>query len=87
MSQNERYEAGVKKKFHLQMIAQRLGWSEGSRELRYAFRCSLHGQPQQRGIHLGSPRAPAPGTSFPSNGSSSWESRTRGAPSLLHLLR
>ncbi|XP_045434955.1 peroxisomal acyl-coenzyme A oxidase 2 [Pipistrellus kuhlii] len=38
MSQNEHYEAGVKKKFHLQMLARRLGWSEGSRELRYAFR-------------------------------------------------
>ncbi|XP_005868481.1 PREDICTED: peroxisomal acyl-coenzyme A oxidase 2 [Myotis brandtii] len=38
MSQNERYEAGVKKKFHLHMIAQRLGWSEQSREFRYAFR-------------------------------------------------
>ncbi|KAM5314019.1 peroxisomal acyl-coenzyme A oxidase 2 isoform 1-T2 [Glossophaga mutica] len=38
MNQYERYEAAIKKKFHIQMIAQRLGWLEESRELRYAFR-------------------------------------------------
>eukprot|EP00069_Balaena_mysticetus_P007714 bmy_19372T0 len=36
MTQNERYEAAIKKKFHIQMLAQRLGWSEDSRELYYA---------------------------------------------------
>lgn len=60
MTQNEHYEAGVKKKFHLQMLAQRLGWPEDSQELRYAYRYSLQGQPHQRGIHLGSPTAPSP---------------------------
>lgn len=49
MTQYECYEAALKKKFHIQMIAQRLGWLEDSRELRYAYRCSL-----------GSPRAPQP---------------------------
>ncbi|KAF6098419.1 acyl-CoA oxidase 2 [Phyllostomus discolor] len=38
MNHYERYEAAVKKKFHIQMIAQRLGWLEESRELAYAFR-------------------------------------------------
>ncbi|XP_055270172.1 peroxisomal acyl-coenzyme A oxidase 2 isoform X3 [Moschus berezovskii] len=38
MTQNERYEAAVKKTFHILMLAQRLGWSEGSRELQYASR-------------------------------------------------
>ncbi|XP_054451392.1 peroxisomal acyl-coenzyme A oxidase 2 [Pteronotus mesoamericanus] len=38
MTQNERYEAAVKKKFHIEMIAQRLGWLEDSRELHYAYR-------------------------------------------------
>ncbi|XP_066899890.1 peroxisomal acyl-coenzyme A oxidase 2 isoform X2 [Kogia breviceps] len=42
MTQNERYEAAIKKKFHIQMLAQRLGWSEDSRELHYAIR-SLSG--------------------------------------------
>ncbi|XP_059965478.1 peroxisomal acyl-coenzyme A oxidase 2 isoform X2 [Mesoplodon densirostris] len=42
MTQNERYEAAIKKKFHIQMLAQRLGWSEDSRELHYANR-SLSG--------------------------------------------
>ncbi|XP_073667387.1 peroxisomal acyl-coenzyme A oxidase 2 isoform X3 [Tursiops truncatus] len=42
MTQNERYEAAIKKKFHVQMLAQRLGWSEDSRELYYANR-SLSG--------------------------------------------
>ncbi|XP_059796042.1 peroxisomal acyl-coenzyme A oxidase 2 isoform X2 [Balaenoptera ricei] len=42
MTQNERYEAAIKKKFHIQMLAQRLGWSEDSRELYYANR-SLSG--------------------------------------------
>lgn len=41
MNQYERYEAAVKRKFHIQMTAQRLGWLEDSRELHYAFRCSL----------------------------------------------
>ncbi|KAB1264350.1 Peroxisomal acyl-coenzyme A oxidase 2 [Camelus dromedarius] len=31
MTQNEHYEAALKKKFHIQMLAQRLGWSEDSR--------------------------------------------------------
>ncbi|XP_066207081.1 peroxisomal acyl-coenzyme A oxidase 2 isoform X2 [Saccopteryx leptura] len=38
MTQNERYEAAVKKKFHIQMIAQRLGWLEDSLELQYTYR-------------------------------------------------
>ncbi|MXQ83129.1 hypothetical protein E5288_WYG018867 [Bos mutus] len=38
MTQNERYEAAIKKKFHILMLAQRLGWSEGSSELQYASR-------------------------------------------------
>ncbi|XP_071078371.1 peroxisomal acyl-coenzyme A oxidase 2 isoform X2 [Desmodus rotundus] len=38
MTQYECYEAALKKKFHIQMIAQRLGWLEDSRELRYAYR-------------------------------------------------
>ncbi|XP_028374264.1 peroxisomal acyl-coenzyme A oxidase 2 [Phyllostomus discolor] len=38
MNHYERYEAAVKKKFHIQMIAQHLGWLEESRELAYAFR-------------------------------------------------
>ncbi|XP_006041428.2 peroxisomal acyl-coenzyme A oxidase 2 isoform X1 [Bubalus bubalis] len=38
MTQNERYEAAVKKKFHILMLAERLGWSEGSHELQYASR-------------------------------------------------
>uniref|UniRef100_A0A8C3YVF9 Acyl-coenzyme A oxidase n=1 Tax=Catagonus wagneri TaxID=51154 RepID=A0A8C3YVF9_9CETA len=38
MTQNERYEAAFKKTFHIQMLAQRLGWSQDSRELRYAQR-------------------------------------------------
>ncbi|KAB1264348.1 Peroxisomal acyl-coenzyme A oxidase 2 [Camelus dromedarius] len=42
MTQNEHYEAALKKKFHIQMLAQRLGWSEDSRELGYAYR-SLSG--------------------------------------------
>lgn len=60
MTQNERYEAAIKKKFHIQMLAQRLGWSEDSHELYYANRCSHPGQPHQRGIHLGPPRKPSP---------------------------
>ena len=54
MTQYECYEAALKKKFHIQMIAQRLGWLEDSRELRYAYRCSL-----------GSPRAPSPMSYLP----------------------
>ncbi|XP_072641728.1 peroxisomal acyl-coenzyme A oxidase 2 isoform X1 [Canis lupus baileyi] len=38
MTQNERYEAAVKRKFHLQTIAKRQGWSEGSPELYYSYR-------------------------------------------------
>ncbi|XP_008574778.1 PREDICTED: peroxisomal acyl-coenzyme A oxidase 2 [Galeopterus variegatus] len=38
MTQNERYEAAMRKRFHIQMIAQRLGWLEGGRELLYAYR-------------------------------------------------
>ncbi|KAK2505462.1 hypothetical protein MC885_017698 [Smutsia gigantea] len=37
MTQNEQYEAAVRKRFHIQMIAQRLGWTEDSLELRYAY--------------------------------------------------
>lgn len=54
MTQNERYVAAVQKKFHLQITAKRLGWSENSPEFYYAYRYSLPGQPHQRGIHLGS---------------------------------
>ena len=60
MTQNERYEAAVKRKFHILMLAQRLGWSDGSRELQYASRCSLPGCPHHRQIHLGSPRKHTP---------------------------
>lgn len=45
MSQNERYEASVQKRFHFQTLAQRLGWLENSCELYYVNRCSLPGQP------------------------------------------
>nr|KAF6473068.1 acyl-CoA oxidase 2 [Rousettus aegyptiacus] len=38
MSQNERYEASVQKRFHVQMLAQRLGWLENSCELQFAYR-------------------------------------------------
>nr|XP_017512265.2 peroxisomal acyl-coenzyme A oxidase 2 isoform X2 [Manis javanica] len=38
MTQNEHYEAAVRKTFHIQMIAQRLGWAKDSLELRYAYR-------------------------------------------------
>nr|XP_003409873.1 peroxisomal acyl-coenzyme A oxidase 2 [Loxodonta africana] len=38
MSQNERYENAIRKKVHLQMIAQHLGWSEEGPELAYANR-------------------------------------------------
>ncbi|XP_049632143.1 peroxisomal acyl-coenzyme A oxidase 2 isoform X2 [Suncus etruscus] len=37
MTQNERYEAAVKKSCIVQMLAQKLGWSEGL-ELKYAYR-------------------------------------------------
>lgn len=60
MTQNERYEAAVKRKFHLQTIAKRQGWSEDSPELYYSYRYSLPGQPHQRGVHLGSPGKPEP---------------------------
>lgn len=53
MTQNEHYEAAVRKTFHIQMIAQRLGWAKDSLELRYAYRCSLPRQPPQREVHLG----------------------------------
>lgn len=65
MSQNERYEASIQKKFHIQKIAERLGWLEDSPELHYASRCSFPGQPHQRGIHLGYPRTPSPMNYFP----------------------
>ncbi|XP_053525552.1 peroxisomal acyl-coenzyme A oxidase 2 isoform X2 [Artibeus jamaicensis] len=38
MNRYERYEAAVKRTFHIQMIVQRLGWLEQSRELHYAIR-------------------------------------------------
>ncbi|KAM7063601.1 peroxisomal acyl-coenzyme A oxidase 2 isoform 1-T4 [Molossus nigricans] len=38
MTQNEHYEAGVKKQFYLRMLAQQLGWLEDSQELLYAYR-------------------------------------------------
>lgn len=65
MSQNERYEASIQKKFHIQKIAERLGWLEDSPELHYASRCLFPGQPHQRGSHLGSPRTPSPMSYFP----------------------
>ncbi|OBS68328.1 hypothetical protein A6R68_03136 [Neotoma lepida] len=50
MTQNEQYEAAVQKRFHLEMLARRLGWSEGSPEHNYAERAlsgyanlNLHG--------------------------------------------
>lgn len=57
MTQNERYEAAFKKTFYIQMLAQRLGWSQDSHELHYAQRFSHPGKPCQRGLHLGSPRS------------------------------
>ncbi|XP_008701385.2 peroxisomal acyl-coenzyme A oxidase 2 [Ursus maritimus] len=38
MTQNEHYVAAVRKTFHLQKIAKRLGWSENSPEFYYAYR-------------------------------------------------
>ncbi|XP_008258697.1 peroxisomal acyl-coenzyme A oxidase 2 isoform X1 [Oryctolagus cuniculus] len=38
MSQNELYEAATRKRYHLQKIAQRMGWTEEGRELEYAHR-------------------------------------------------
>ncbi|XP_023475946.1 peroxisomal acyl-coenzyme A oxidase 2 isoform X1 [Equus caballus] len=38
LTQSECYEAAVEKKFHLQMLAQRQGWAEDSREAYYAYR-------------------------------------------------
>ncbi|KAM9592711.1 LOW QUALITY PROTEIN: peroxisomal acyl-coenzyme A oxidase 2 [Trichechus inunguis] len=38
MSQNEQYENAIRKKVHLLMVAQHLGWSEEGPELAYAFR-------------------------------------------------
>lgn len=58
MTQNEHYVAAVRKTFHLQKIAKRLGWSENSPEFYYAYRYSFSGQPHQRGVHLGSPGEP-----------------------------
>lgn len=49
MTQNERYEAAFKKTFYIQMLAQRLGWSQDSHELHYAQR-SLSGD-LALGIH------------------------------------
>ena len=65
MTQYECYEAALKKKFHIQMIAQRLGWLEDSRELRYAYRCSLQGQPRQTGVHWDHPEPPSPMSYLP----------------------
>nr|KAF6419820.1 acyl-CoA oxidase 2 [Molossus molossus] len=41
MTQNEHYEAGIKKQFYLRMLAQQLGWLEDSQELLYAYRTIL----------------------------------------------
>ncbi|XP_029774619.1 peroxisomal acyl-coenzyme A oxidase 2 isoform X2 [Suricata suricatta] len=38
MTQNECYEAAVRRKFHVQIIAKRLGWLDNSPELYYAYR-------------------------------------------------
>ncbi|KAL0600964.1 Peroxisomal acyl-coenzyme A oxidase 2 [Plecturocebus cupreus] len=38
MTQNERYKAAMRRTFHTQLIARRLGWLEDSRELGYAYR-------------------------------------------------
>nr|XP_054360633.1 peroxisomal acyl-coenzyme A oxidase 2 isoform X3 [Mirounga angustirostris] len=38
MTQNERYVAAVQRKFHLQITAKRLGWSENSPEFYYVYR-------------------------------------------------
>ncbi|KAL6084014.1 hypothetical protein STEG23_002533, partial [Scotinomys teguina] len=50
MTQDEQYEAAVRKRFHLEILARRLGWSEGSPERSYANRAlsgyanlNLHG--------------------------------------------
>lgn len=89
MTQNERYEAAVKRKFHLQTIAKRQGWSEGSPELYYSYRYSLPGQPPRGEFtwdHLESPN-PMRGI-FPNfKGSGHWEASMTDAPSLLHPAR
>ncbi|KAM5188618.1 peroxisomal acyl-coenzyme A oxidase 2 [Callospermophilus lateralis] len=38
MTQNEHYETALQKRYHIQMIAQRLGWLADGCELAYAFR-------------------------------------------------
>ncbi|MEJ1276738.1 acyl-Coenzyme A oxidase 2 branched chain [Cricetulus griseus] len=38
MTQDEQYEAAIQKKFHLEILARHLGWSEGSPERSYAER-------------------------------------------------
>ncbi|XP_077894658.1 peroxisomal acyl-coenzyme A oxidase 2 isoform X2 [Ictidomys tridecemlineatus] len=38
MTQNEHYETALRKRYHIQMIAQRLGWLADGCELAYAFR-------------------------------------------------
>uniref|UniRef100_A0A8D2DD69 Acyl-coenzyme A oxidase n=1 Tax=Sciurus vulgaris TaxID=55149 RepID=A0A8D2DD69_SCIVU len=38
MTQNERYENALRKRFHIQTIAQRLGWLPDGSELTYAYR-------------------------------------------------
>jgi hypothetical protein len=69
MAQKELYEAAMQKRFHMQMLAQRLGWQEDGCELEYACRCLLRGQPHQGRLHLGSPAKPlAPGAIFPNKG-------------------
>nr|XP_004669134.2 peroxisomal acyl-coenzyme A oxidase 2 [Jaculus jaculus] len=38
MTQNELYEAAVRRRFHLEMVARRLGWPKDGRERDYAYR-------------------------------------------------
>lgn len=78
MTQDEQYEAAVQKRFHLEMLARRLGWSEGSPERSYADRCSL-GQPHQRGL----PAIPGPMRHFPQQRTTYWKISMPDAPSLL----
>lgn len=48
MTQDQLYEAAVQKAFHLEMLAQRLGWSEDSLERTYAKRCLSRVGPPER---------------------------------------
>lgn len=80
MTQNERYEAAVKKSCIIQMLAQKLGWSEGL-ELKYAYRYMLsYSRHAQAGLHRASPKPPAPGASYPQEPLRKQDS---GTPSLL----